>query len=123
MLSQAVKLFALRNLKKMKGPKIIIQDPVFFHIRKFPRERAPVCAQIIRHFRAAQGDCHFHGTCLLRFQGEIRQNLLAERGFGGDLDLLRQRNVSAAVICLAGALILSRYNEEKILGIIVPDKK
>ena len=31
--------------------------------------------------------------------------------------------VSAAVICLAGALILSRYNEEKILGIIVPDKK
>ena len=28
--------------------------------------------------------------------------------------------VSAAVICLAGALILSRYNEEKILGIIVP---
>ena len=31
--------------------------------------------------------------------------------------------VSAAVICLAGALILSRYNEEKILGIIVPEKK
>ena len=31
--------------------------------------------------------------------------------------------VSAAVICLTGALILSRYNEEKILGIIVPEKK
>ena len=31
--------------------------------------------------------------------------------------------VSAAVICLLGALILSRYNEEKILGIIVPEKK
>ena len=28
--------------------------------------------------------------------------------------------VAAAVICLSGALILSRYNEEKILGIIVP---
>lgn len=31
--------------------------------------------------------------------------------------------VSAAVICLCGALILSRYDEEKILGIIVPGKK
>ena len=29
--------------------------------------------------------------------------------------------VSAAVICLCGALILSHYDEEKILGIIVPD--
>jgi len=26
------------------------------------------------------------------------------------------------VICIAGALILSRYNEDKILGIIVPKK-
>ena len=31
--------------------------------------------------------------------------------------------VTAAVICLAGALILSRYNEKKILGIIVPGKE
>ena len=31
--------------------------------------------------------------------------------------------VSAAVICLCGALILSRYNEDKILGIIVPKEK
>ena len=94
--SQAVKLFAVRNLKETEGPKIIVQDPVFFHVCELSRERAPVRTQIIRHFRAAEGNRHLHGTGFLRFQGEIRQNFFAERGFGGDLDLLRQRNVSSA---------------------------
>ena len=41
-----------------------------------------------------------------------------ETGFG-----YRIAAASAAVICLAGALVLSRYDEKKILGIIVPDSK
>ncbi len=40
-----------------------------------------------------------------------------ETGFG-----YRIAAIVAAVICLAGAVVLSRYDEKKILGIIVPEK-
>ena len=41
-----------------------------------------------------------------------------ETGFG-----YRLAAVVAAVICLTGAFVLSRYDEQKVLGIIVPERK
>ena len=74
----------------------------------------------LRRERTAKG-IFFRGADLLLSNLSIAMLIFtAFASIGPETGLgYRIAAVSAAVICLMGALVLSRYNEKKILGIIV----